>query len=250
MRTEHFFIVGAQRSGTTHLYHLCDEHPEIVMAKPVKPEPKFFIHDSLFRLGKDYYKKKYFQETDKAKILGEKSTSYIEIEQAAERISQTFPSAKIIFLLRNPITRAVSNYWFSVDNGFETLAMEKAFREEENRWQNYDASKISVSPFAYLRRGRYLQYIAMYEKYFPAEQIHIMIHERLVKTAQPLRSLYSFLGVDQNFFPTTLHKIVNANKNKPKIKLDPELEKYMREYFEDYNLYLAQRLGDTLLEWQ
>jgi len=40
---EHFFVVGAQRSGTTYLYNVLDEHPQIFMAKPVRPEPKFFF---------------------------------------------------------------------------------------------------------------------------------------------------------------------------------------------------------------
>ena len=56
--TNHFFIVGAQRCGTTYLYNLLDEHPEIEMAKPVKPEPKFFMKDDLFEKGLDFYKEK------------------------------------------------------------------------------------------------------------------------------------------------------------------------------------------------
>ena len=39
------FIVGVQRCGTTYLYHLLNDHPEIVMASPVRPEPKVFLHD-------------------------------------------------------------------------------------------------------------------------------------------------------------------------------------------------------------
>jgi hypothetical protein len=44
--SDHFFIVGAQRSGTTYLYHLLSEHPSINMATPVWPEPKFFLIDT------------------------------------------------------------------------------------------------------------------------------------------------------------------------------------------------------------
>jgi hypothetical protein len=48
-----FIIAGAQRSGTTFLYNLCDDHPDIYMAKPCFPEPKFFHVDDEFDKGGD-----------------------------------------------------------------------------------------------------------------------------------------------------------------------------------------------------
>lgn len=65
---------------------------------------------------------------------------------------------------------------------------------EEERLQNYDKTKVSVSPYAYLRRGRYIDYIEMYEKYFRAGQIYILLYEDLINSVQPLRDLYAFLG--------------------------------------------------------
>ena len=44
---ERAFIVGVQRCGTTFLYHLLDQHPQITMARPVRPEPKVFLSDSV-----------------------------------------------------------------------------------------------------------------------------------------------------------------------------------------------------------
>jgi hypothetical protein len=57
-----FFIVGAQRSGTTYLWHALNHHPEICMASPVRPEPKFFMQEELWKKGKDYYERAYFSE--------------------------------------------------------------------------------------------------------------------------------------------------------------------------------------------
>jgi hypothetical protein len=250
MEPNHFFIVGAQRSGTTYLYQLCTEHPQIEMAQPVKPEPKFFMTDSLFKLGLDYYQKQYFFGKKGAQVRGEKSTSYIEVEAAAKRISQCFPFAKIVFILRNPIDRAVSNYWFSIKNGFETLPIEQAFLREEERRQNYDVSKVSVSPYAYLQRGRYIEYITMYEKYFNAGQIHVTIHEQLLSSDQLLQDLYAFLGVDPAFLPGALHRVINANDDKPKKEIDPAIKKYLRVYFAEANALLEKRLGYSIPEWQ
>ena len=43
MSDNQFFIVGAQRSGSTYLYNLLDGHPDVCMAKHVRPEPKYFL---------------------------------------------------------------------------------------------------------------------------------------------------------------------------------------------------------------
>ncbi len=86
--SEHFFIVGAQRSGTTYLYRTLDEHPEIEMAKPVRPEPKFFLQGDLSAYTHDDYLGLFFGNKAGAKLRGEKSTSYIESEHAARQISR------------------------------------------------------------------------------------------------------------------------------------------------------------------
>ncbi|RPH63187.1 MAG: sulfotransferase [Chloroflexi bacterium] len=250
MELKHFFIAGAQRSGTTYLYHLCAEHPQIEMAQPVKPEPKFFMTDSLYERGLEYYKSAYFKGKPGALILGEKSTSYIEVEKAAQRISQHFPDGKIIFILRNPVERVISNYWFSVKNGFEKLPIEEAFLKEEERRQSYDTSKVSVSPYAYLGRGRYIEYIEMYERYFSAGQIYIILHEQIINSGQTLRDFYAYLGVDPAFVPASLHTVINANENKPDKNIDPQLRKYLENYFVESNARLSKRLGISLAEWQ
>jgi hypothetical protein len=250
MDREHFFIAGAQRSGSTYLYHLCAEHPEIEMAQPVQPEPKFFMTDSLYERGLDYYLERYFKGKPGARLLGEKSTSYIEVEQAARRISECFPSAKIIFILRDPIERAVSNYWFSVKHGFESLPIEQAFMQEEQRRQNYDHSKVSVSPYAYLKRGCYIHYIDIYEKYFLPDSIHIVIYEQATTVDWIVGELYSFLGVDFTFAPSLLHTVINANESRPPEKLDPKLQSYLQDYYRKPNERLFRRLGNRVAEWQ
>ena len=126
---EHFFIVGAQRSGTTYLYEMLKQHPKINMAQPVKPEPKYFMEHNQDNLNYHNYIDSFFSSRMQGQILGEKSTSYYEYESSARLISSTVPKAKIIFLLRNPIYRALSNYYFSVENGLETRKLTDVFCE-------------------------------------------------------------------------------------------------------------------------
>jgi len=250
VKAERFFIVGAQRSGTTYLYRCCAEHPQIEMAQPIQPEPKFFLLDALYERGIEYYQATFFTGKSGALALGEKSTSYMESEKAAARIAAHYPSARIIFLLRDPIERAISNYWFSVKNGLETLPMAEAFLHEEQRWQDYDRGKVSASPFAYLRRGRYIDQIEMYERFFAASQLHIMIHEQLLRSDTTLTSFYAFLGVDADFTPTMRDQKVNANEERQAVALDPALEDFLLSYFAEPNARLGRRLGVSLDEWK
>src|SRR5688572_26028790 len=101
MTIEHFLLAGAQRSGTTFLYHLLDQHPEIEMARPLRPEPKFFLRTDA---GIEDYTK-LFPGKPGAHVLGEKSTSYIEHPDAARLARSLLSEPRVIFLLRDPVER-------------------------------------------------------------------------------------------------------------------------------------------------
>jgi hypothetical protein len=245
----HFFIAGAQRSGTTYLYQQCVEHPQIEMALPVRPEPKFFIQHWSAEVTAVSYAHRYFGHKAGATMYGEKSTSYIEIESAAQRIAQLIPDAKIVFVLRNPVERAISNYSFSVKHGVEQATLAEAIYHEEERRHNYDASKISVSPFAYLQRGRYINYLRMYERYFDPAQIHIMIYEQMTHDISVIQRLYAFLGVDSTFVPPSRDEVVNANDSDYTPVTDDVLMRYLYAYFAQSNDELFARIGYTVNEW-
>jgi N-acetyl-gamma-glutamylphosphate reductase len=107
-----FFIVGAMRTGTTYLTTLLDEHPEIEMIKPFSPEPKsFVVNRNYTESDKIEYINKNF--SPHIQIRGEKTVFYCEAEHSAKAIQSLFPDAIIIFLVRHPLFRAVSNYFFN-----------------------------------------------------------------------------------------------------------------------------------------
>lgn len=247
---DHFFIVGAQRCGTTYLCHLLDEHPAIEMARPFRPEPKHFLRDVSVAHGPSHYESSFFGKKPGALLRGEKSTSYMESPSAAKRISDWFPLARIVFVLRNPIERAISHYWFSVKNGLETLTMAEAFRREEERRHSFDPGQVSVSPFAYLSRGLYTNAIAMYEDFFPRENIAVLIYEEMVATIAPVQQLYSFLGVDPRFLPAATGRRINEG-GYDSHDLPSELAEYVEGYFKESTARLAARTGrDLSMLWK
>jgi hypothetical protein len=244
---KYFFIVGAQRSGTTYLYYILAQHPEIEMATPVKPEPKFFLDDNLYLKGIQYYKERFFFQNDSSILRGEKSTSYMESEKAACRIAKNFPSSKIIFIVRNPIHRAISNYNFSVENGFESEPIEFAFYNEQQRTYNDD--KVSVSPYSYLKRGLYAKEVSTYLQYFPRNQLKILIFEDFINNLKKIKELYQFLEVNVNFIPQNMDMVVNAS-NKSIQHLPKHLINYLKEYYNESNKILENNFSLDLSSWK
>jgi hypothetical protein len=239
----HFFIVGGQRCGTTYLAERLSAHPEIAMAQPVRPEPKYFLSPGAAIRGAAYYVSRYFDSASMALVLGEKSTSYAESDRAAESIASLFPQARILFVLRDPLERAVSNYWFSVNHGAEALPLRDAFLQEEARVDQYDRKAYSTSPFAYLRRGRYIEQVERYDRCFPSDQVSIRFYEELMASPSELDAICRFLGVEEGLLaPDPSPVRVNAS-DREESGLDDDLRATLEAYFEDSNDRLAQRLG-------
>jgi hypothetical protein len=203
------FIVGAQRSGSTYLYKILEDHPQVTMALPVRPEPKFFMTQESVAKGKTYYENKYYSDRkpDTA-YLGEKSTSYIENIEAVRRIHNFYPNARLLMILRNPVLRAYSNYRFTVDNKLETMTFRDALNAETKRVKNADFS-TSVSPFSYRQRGNYIDYINPFLEVFDSAQLRVIIFEEFVEDLMSVQDLYRWLGVTDDFVPHALEQVVN-----------------------------------------
>ncbi|MBX9693242.1 MAG: sulfotransferase [Cyanobacteria bacterium] len=240
--TRHFFLVGAQRCGTTYLSSLLDRHPAIEMAKPAHPEPKFFMRDVSVD-DVNFYQCNYFADTA-AVLRGEKSTSYIECEDSAYRISQCFPDASVIFILRNPIYRAISNYWYSVANGIENEPID-VLLDESKQYRSYFG--VSVSPFAYLERGRYARCVEMYARYFPINQIRILIYEDFVGQKSSLKDLYCWLGVEE-YEPVGIYDKVNVGGYRQESTPTAVLQ-FLSEYYADWNSRLRRNFDVHLDSW-
>ncbi len=196
MHPTHFFIIGAQRSGTTYLYHLLDKHPNISMAKPMRPEPKFFIHPPKETDIQNYLNTYHLIQETPIQAFGEKSTSYYEKPEVADNIYRYFPDAKIIMMLRNPIERAISNYFFTLQHGLETRTLKEVFIQKLP--SPTKPQHISVSPFDYLERGNYSQYLPAYIHKFGINNIKILLFENFTNNTQHLLSdVFNFLEINQ-----------------------------------------------------
>ena len=116
----------------------------------------------------------------------------MKTEGVARRIRRLFPNMKVVFILRNPIERAISNYRFSKQNGLETLSFDEAIAQEDARTLN-QYPEISTNPFAYKQRGLYAKMLDQFVQELPQEQIRAIPFDDLKATPDAvLEELYQF----------------------------------------------------------
>lgn len=243
---QHFFIIGAQRSGTTLLYQLLDNHPEIQMAKPYRPEPKYFLRKGAETISKSAYLDKYFPEIEiQTKCFGEKSTSYYEYPKIAQEIKNFDIDSKVIVILRNPVHRAISNYFFTKNFGLENRTLDQVFIQKLPAPKL--SSDISVNPFDYLHRGHYAELIKPYQDIFKNNFKVIIFEELKTSPDKVLKDVISFLNCDVNRIKksNTLEKVNETKKGVVSDKINTTL----KEYFCLKNETLATLLERNVSIW-
>ena len=250
MRLPDFIIGGAPRSATTWLYQVADSHPQIAMARPVTPEPKFFLIDELYEKGLDYYSQTWFEQLPEGALIGEKSTNYLESSTAVERISRDLPLVKMIFLLRNPIDRAYSNYLWSVQNGLESESFDNALDREDERTLALDPKLRYALPYSYISRGRYSVLLTPWIESLGKERICIMTTEELAATpALAMCKVTDFLNVER--FHSGLEQIgkVNASNRPTQAVLSSKLRARLAEIFKEEKQQLQKLAAIDLSLW-
>lgn len=240
----HLLVVGAQRCGTTFLARSLGAHPDVAMATPSPPEPKVFCDAGLAARGAEWYHRTWFAHARDEVLLGDKSTSYLEDPAAPARAAEMLGEVEVVALLRDPVRRAVSHWRFSTANGLETRDLEEALLADLSDDQPWDPQRSSVSPFAYLRRGRYAGQLEPWRTTFPATT-HVLLLEELLEDPDVLPALAGDLGLDPARTPAPPAVAVNASPGDVP-PLDPGVRETLEGYFQDSNARLADQLGRPL----
>ncbi len=220
------------------------------MAKPLKPEPKFFSRDDLYARGFTYYLSTWFSVSKPGSVAGEKSTSYLESSEAAARIQQCLPDVKLIFILRNPIDRAFSNYRWSRMNGYETRGFAQALAEEEQRDRAANSEMRRIKPYAYFARGLYAEMLKPYFDLFPRKQILCLRYEDIRSEPEILVSrLHSFLGIEPRPNDALELGVINASEVLC-AEMDERVRKGLKQRYKQANQVLVELLENQFKIWE
>jgi hypothetical protein len=201
-----FFIVGAQKAGTTSLYFYLKEIPQVYMS-PLKELFYFAPHavqTSVVDVIRD--KKEYLRLFENARgyiAVGEATPIYLWDPDAPKLIHQTVPDARIIISLRDPIERAYSNYLMKRKySGMKSSFYDELMRDYKSQEKLFGRSQL------YVEFGMYYEQVKRYFDIFGREQVKVIIFEEFVKhPEQSINEILAFLGV--NYAVTAIREQYN-----------------------------------------
>jgi hypothetical protein len=203
-------VIGAMKCGTTALHYYLGVHPQVSMSTPKElnffvdeyapdvPDPVWRRHHDpvLERLGNwskgtHWYRRQF---SVAAPVRGESSPSYTGpwFPNVAERMAEVVPDAKIVYLVRDPIERAISHYMHARALGREPRDI---------------ADALAHPASAYVAHGRYHARLAPFVERFARERVLVVAQEDLLADRrETMRSVYGFLGVDATFWSPRIER--------------------------------------------
>lgn len=250
-------VVGAQRSGTTTLFRMLAEHPEL--ARPTLSKGTGYFDDG-YRRGPRWYAAHFplrlprrlpWSGRGPGRSAGvrtfECSGYYLFHPLAAERIARDLPDADVVVMLRDPVARAHSAHRHERARGFEDLDFPAALAAEEQRLLG-EEDRLIADPtatshehrhHAYLGRSDYPRQLDRLVAALGPDRVHVVEAERLF--ADPVGEfdrLQQRLGL-------TRHRtsVVTAWNSRPGADLDPALEHRLRQHFRSDDDHLTHLLG-------
>jgi hypothetical protein len=241
-----FIIIGSEKCGTTSLYDYMIKHPLIISAKT-----KEIHYFDINYLGLWWYRSHFptiFQKIfKKSCITGEATPYYLYHPLVAKRILMDIPKVKLIVILRDPVSRAYSQYHDNLKKNQEVLSFENAIRneniriigEKEKIIKNSNYHSESYWLFSYISKGIYVNQLKDWLKFFDRDKILILDSFDLQSNPQEvLNRVYSFLGI------SAYSSMVKNKKNVGKYKeMNLETRKNLEEFYKPYNIELEKLLG-------
>jgi hypothetical protein len=264
MRLPDFLIVGAAKSGTTTLYHLLRQHPDIFM--PAIKEPGFFAlqnHDLQFKgpgdmnaIGRcsvnslETYTA-LFDEAGSGVAAGEASNIYLYSPEAPPAIRAAIPNVKLIAMLRDPVERAFSAYLMMLRDKRETLPFRQALIQADER-----ARQGWSYMWQYQPGGRYARQLQRYLDLFPPDQMLVLFYDDFISSPPSvLDRICAFVGVRPWRFPP-----LTANRSRDPRKWPVVRSDRVRDFISSESSWkriarttvprkVLRGVGDTLRRW-
>jgi len=249
-----FIIPGEAKSGTTSFYRGLVENPRILACD--KKEPNNFIEYG----GTSFFCRMHYplifhglHKSGQQCITGEASAEYLSRPNVPKAIKTLLPDVKLIFLLRHPIARAVSDYTMMKTHGIETETLQTAMRQSMHWLQDPSlerlvkiATPVNAPPLRYLTKGMYAQNLRPWMEVFSRQNMmFIKSEEFFANPSDILNRAFSFLGLP----PYRISQMPHFRKASSYPAFDVHLVKEMQHFFHPRNQVLYAMLGRSM-RWE
>ncbi|MEY8850175.1 sulfotransferase [Psychroserpens sp. XS_ASV72] len=192
-----FLLIGAAKSATTSLSSCISQHPDICFSNPKEPQ---FFDKTDWRNHLDSYHSLFNEES---KLYGEGSTNYSKYPHCNLNIYSDIyeynPEMKIIYIMRHPIERIVSQYTHAYNRGYDT---------------NDDINKALMTDDHYINTGKYAMQIEPYIETFGLSNILLLFFGDFISNPNKVTNkVFRFLELQP--FEVDL-SVLNINKSNDK----------------------------------
>lgn len=236
-KTANTFLIGAAKSGTTSLHYLIKRHPEVCASGP--KEPKFYCRD--YHRGWEWYANCFAPKGDET-IFVDSSTRYSlgtqDASKTPELIAHYRPDAKIVYMVRDPLAKFISQIKHIAGRPRSKLTSDEALTKN---------LKMLVYSTRYMDRAQ------DYETLFPNRVLVLQFEDMLKNTDANLKKLTDFLEIAP--FPEgTLLPIKNAAVDSVRKAVstpdmsDAKVQKRLREIVQNARL-LCRAYGLDETNW-
>lgn len=155
----------------------------------------------------DWYERQFSDLDPKVRLIGEDSTTYLSSAVAAHRIAIQDKQIKLIFILRHPTKRTISNYLHKLKSGRAIYSLEDTLR---------------LQPETIVSRSMYKSQLEVYYNYLPFENIKVVVFEDFISNKREcLKDICQFLEVDFEKFSA---EVFETHSNKTKIPRSLKLQ--------------------------
>ena len=199
MRPVQLMIIGAEKSGTSSLKNYLGQHPGILTHK--QQEMTYFVNDSEYQRGYTHAFRRYFHRVHAEKsILLAKSAGIMYLPEAMKRVKALNAETHVVIVLRNPLDRAYSAYWYARRRGWEYLkTFEEGIQADPKRFGD---NWVKQRGCAYLDRSMYAKHLSNVLEHFSKEQVHVFLLEDIERNAfEECRRLYNLFDLDSELSP-------------------------------------------------
>lgn len=195
-------IGGAPKAGTTSLLRYLNQHP--ALAFHPQHEMTYFLSDQEHAIGEAGAMARYYEAAGTA-IPCAKHVMLMYSPKATTRLDAVCPDVRVVLVLRHPVDRAYSGYWYLRSLGRESLpTFEQALAAEPARLENgWEQGRN----WAYQFNGDYEPHVRRQFERFGRERVHVYCTEDIAERPLELcRELFAALGVDADFAPQVSHR--------------------------------------------